>query len=170
MAWYAVYRESDGELLSLATAVNSGEVPEGLAFATLDHKPTEDEIWDASLRQYVATYAKEYTDVYGRTQKLRMNRPVTEQDVFDAQFPNFTKLQFRRLLKLDERVAFDNFDASVADEQTKAIVRSIKQDFAAAEYISLVDPLTVEAIGLFVQLGVITPERAAEILNGRIPA
>jgi hypothetical protein len=54
MAWYALYKEDDGSLFAIQSSVNSGDLPEGIAFCPLNHRPAEGEYWDKNLHQFAA--------------------------------------------------------------------------------------------------------------------
>lgn len=115
-------------------------------------------------------YTVQFTDPFGVVRTLASDDPITEQQVFNALYPNITRLQFRRLFTLNERIALDGIEASAAPDLTKATVRTLKEDFASAQFISLEDPLTVQAINAFAQMGLINSGRVAQILAGQIPA
>jgi len=82
--------------------------------------------------------------------------------------PVLTRLEFRRLFTFEERNAFDNYPSNpeLTDDQ-KGVLRTFEVDFNAAQDVSLIDPDTEGAISFFVFVGLLTPERAAEILAYR---
>lgn len=82
-----------------------------------------------------------------------------------------TKLEYRRLFTFEERMAIDSFTANfleiafLSDEQ-KAAIRTSLKDYEDAQDINLDDADTVRGIGLYVQFGLILPNRLPEVLNG----
>ena len=54
MAWYAVFDDTTGELVSLTTIVDPAALPAGMAFAPLAEKPDPSEVvWDKATRSFV---------------------------------------------------------------------------------------------------------------------
>lgn len=98
-------------------------------------------------------------------------RTLTGQIAADGLI-HLTKLKFRRLFTLSERVLIDAFNASfesnpiLTDEQ-KGLIRTYLQDLSEAEGVYLDDEGTVAGIQMYVSLGLLSAERAAEILNGQ---
>lgn len=82
-----------------------------------------------------------------------------------------TKLEYRRLFAFEERMAIDSFTANfleiafLSDEQ-KAAIRTSLKDYEDAQDINLDDADTIRGIGLYVQFGLILPNRLPEVLNG----
>jgi hypothetical protein len=87
-----------------------------------------------------------------------------------------THLEFRRLFTQEELEAVDElnatFESRVFDadpDVSSAIKRKIRtaiQTYKMSTYISLSDPATAQGLGLYVALGILTPQRMGEILNG----
>lgn len=82
-----------------------------------------------------------------------------------------TKLEYRRLFTFEERMAIDSFTANYLgiaflSAEQKSAIRTSLQDYADAQDINLDDADTVRGIGLYVQFGLIQPNRLAEVLNG----
>lgn len=82
-----------------------------------------------------------------------------------------TKLEYRRLFTFEERMAIDSFTANYLNapfllEEQKSAIRTFRQDYADAQDINLDDADTIRGIGLYVQFGLIQPNRLAEVLNG----
>lgn len=78
-----------------------------------------------------------------------------------------TKYQFRRRFTLDELVKFDNPELFVSNltAQQQAITRTLTRSFDAATEIDLADEQLQYGIQLMVQWGLLTAERAAQILD-----
>ena len=81
----------------------------------------------------------------------------------------FTPLGFRRLFTIDERAAIewaavDRADQTLRQRQGAAALRASLKDQESAEYIDLGDLDTVAGINKLALFGLLTPERAAEIL------
>ena len=54
MAWYAVYNDSTGELVSVTSVVDPQSLPPELAFAPLASRPDPEEVkWDSAARAFV---------------------------------------------------------------------------------------------------------------------
>lgn len=82
-----------------------------------------------------------------------------------------TKLEYRRLFTFEERMSIDSFTANYLDiaflsAEQKSAIRTSLQDYADAQDINLDDADTVRGIGLYVQFGLILPNRLPEVLNG----
>lgn len=78
-----------------------------------------------------------------------------------------TKYQFRRRFTLDELIKFDNPELFVSNltAQQKAIARTLTRSFDAATEIDLADDQLQYGIQLMVQWGLLTAERAEQILD-----
>lgn len=82
-----------------------------------------------------------------------------------------TKYQFRQLFTFAERVAVDELEASLEQHpgltvEQRASIRTGLKDFNAAQDVArpfLPDVLTM--LDLFVSLGILTPERKAQIVS-----
>jgi len=76
-----------------------------------------------------------------------------------------TKLSFRRLFTMPERIAFDNFESNenLTAEQ-KAALRTIAKDFEMAGEIDMGDPDTASGLAFLEAIGIIAGGRAAQIL------
>lgn len=83
-----------------------------------------------------------------------------------------TKLEYRALFTLNERIAIDNFAVNPAlSDLQKATMTSIRFDFSLADEIALSNSNTIQATELLEQYGLIAPGRAAQILaNTPAPA
>lgn len=53
MAHYAVYRKSDGVLVSVGTAIEPDTLDRSLAYVELAHAPTGEERWDPAAHAFV---------------------------------------------------------------------------------------------------------------------
>ena len=80
-----------------------------------------------------------------------------------------TKLSFRRLFTMAERINWETFDAQTDDPVLLAKWRVFNRDFDLASDICLDDPDIIEAVTLMEQVGIIGPGRAAQILAGETP-
>ncbi len=84
---------------------------------------------------------------------------------------NLTKLQFRRRFTQQERVLIDDFNENyqahpaLTDDQKKTI-RTFLKDFDTAEDVSMQDPDTSNGVYMYASLGIISMERAYEVING----
>lgn len=85
---------------------------------------------------------------------------------------SLSKLEYRALFTLAERIAIDNFaaNAGLTDIQ-KATLNTIHYDFQLANDINLSDPYTIQGTQLLESYGLIAAGRAAQILaNTPAPA
>jgi hypothetical protein len=172
MTWYAVYSKSDGTLLSTGEVLPD-TLPDDRTSVEISEPQQLNQVWDKATHQFVlaaTNYTQTYTDVFGAVKTLVKSTPITNQDVFNAQMPNFSKLQFRKLFTLAELFVLDGVEYSAASDQIKQTMRTINKNFDAAQYISVVDPLTIQGVNSFEQLGLIAVGRAAQILAGQIPS
>ncbi len=83
-----------------------------------------------------------------------------------------TKLGYRNLFTLAERIAIDNYqtNANLTSDQ-KATLTSLHYDFQLAEDIDLSDPQLIAGTQLLEQYGLIAQGRAAQVLaNQPAPA
>lgn len=134
---HAVYRVADGALVSVGRGAPPSSLPEDLAAATFDgdfDMGAND--WNAEAKAWVP------------------KPPVAKI--------RFTRLEFRSRLTLQEQVALDLASQGVTEQA--ATLRVILGAWAAADYISTEDPRTAEGVGVLVQFGILTPERAAAVL------
>jgi hypothetical protein len=80
-------------------------------------------------------------------------------------YKRFTKLEFRNLFTLPERVAIDNFELNPAvTAEHKMTLRTLFKDQEAASYIDLERADTQQGVQFLAVAGLLTPARAAEIL------
>jgi hypothetical protein len=78
----------------------------------------------------------------------------------------FTKFQFRSKFTLPELLSIDNSGFNpVLDATTKATLNTIQKNFDAAENIDITNPATIQGIQYLVSVGLLTTERATEILT-----
>lgn len=70
-----------------------------------------------------------------------------------------TLYAFRTRFTLGEKVAIE--EAAVDD----ARVRVVAKDFDSAGYIDLSDQSVIDGVGVYVDSGILTPERAVEVLR-----
>jgi hypothetical protein len=77
-----------------------------------------------------------------------------------------TKLAFRRLFNLGERVAFDNFEANpnLGIEQ-KQVIRTLTKDYEMAEEVDMRDPDTKPGLQYLEACGILGAGRTQEILQ-----
>ena len=78
-----------------------------------------------------------------------------------------TKYQFRQLFTLAERVTCDNFASAAIPANYKAILVTMFKDLELSGDVQLTNPQTAQGVRLLGQLGLITPERAEDILANR---
>jgi len=76
-----------------------------------------------------------------------------------------TKLAFRRLFTMPERIAFDNFESGQFTDEQKATLRTISKDFELAGEIDMSDPDTAAGLAYLEACGIIAEGRAAAILG-----
>lgn len=77
-----------------------------------------------------------------------------------------TRLEFRRRFTLAERVAVDDAPNNPAlPAQARAAARTLLTDLSLAEEIDLNDPDVAQGLQFFASLGLIAPERVAQILG-----
>lgn len=89
---------------------------------------------------------------------------IAEESVLSNR--TLTKLAFRKLFTLPERVAVDNASQSTAlPAQYKALLATMAIDLSVAVEVHLDDPVTAQGVQLLEQLGLIGPGRAAQILS-----
>ena len=86
-------------------------------------------------------------------------------------YKRFTKLEFRNLFTLAERVGIDNFELNGAiSAENKMTLRTLFKDQEAASYIDLERADTQQGVQFLAVAGLISGARASEILastNGR---
>lgn len=76
-----------------------------------------------------------------------------------------TKLEYRNLFTLAERIAIDNFAVNPALTDTqKATLASVHNDFSFADVIDLDNTFAIQGTELLEQYGLIAAGRAAQIL------
>ena len=77
-----------------------------------------------------------------------------------------TRLEFRRRFTLAERVAVDDAPNNAAlPAQARAAARTLLTDLSLAEEIDLDDPDVAAGLQFLASLGLIAPERVAQILG-----
>lgn len=92
----------------------------------------------------------------------------SEGAVVDVAPVTISKIAFRRRFTDAERPAIDEFNATfesnpaLTPEMVKAI-RSGLEDYKATDEVTINDPSVGKMLGLYVLLGLLTPERAAVI-------
>lgn len=79
-------------------------------------------------------------------------------------YTHFSKLQFRQLFTLAERIAIDN---AALTGVAKATLVTLQKDIEAAQYVDLSRPDTIAGVNFLVTAGLITAPRAAEVLATR---
>ena len=81
-----------------------------------------------------------------------------------------TKYQFRQLFTLAERVAIDNSALNTSIPAAyKAILVTVLKDLELSEIVNLDLPAVISGVGLLQQLGLLTAERAAQVLANEPP-
>ena len=91
---------------------------------------------------------------------------ITVQTVADPLPPPVTvvsSLQFRQLFTDAERIAITQ------SGQTNAQIRAFMDDESAAGTVHLGDPEVTAGLGACVTLGLITPDRASQVIAGKPP-
>jgi hypothetical protein len=78
--------------------------------------------------------------------------------------PVLSRLQFRWRYTLAEQVAIEVAEDSHADPTVRATLRVLRQSLAEAQDIDPTDPRTVQGVQYHAALGLIAPERVAQIL------
>ena len=79
-----------------------------------------------------------------------------------------SKYEFRKRFTLDELVKMDNIERYVTPEQLETygpLVNTLRRNYEAAQEIDLRNDDVIAGVDLLVQLGVLTTERRAEILD-----
>lgn len=77
-----------------------------------------------------------------------------------------TKLEFRRLFTLGERIAIDNApDNPDLPAQVRGAMRTMLSDLALAEQVHLDDADVIAGVNAMATFGLITAERAAQVLG-----
>ena len=82
-----------------------------------------------------------------------------------------THLEFRRLFTEEELEFVDELNDTFEsredlDAATKRKIRTSIKNYEMSEYVRLDDPATATGLYLYVLLGILTPQRMGEILNG----
>jgi hypothetical protein len=80
-----------------------------------------------------------------------------------------TRLQFRSLFLFTELLAIDNVATGSLSSESKAIVTTVVATYNAAENIVLTDPATIAGVNDLVTVGILSTERAQQILAGQAP-
>lgn len=78
--------------------------------------------------------------------------------------PKLTRLEFRWRYTLAEQVAIDAATNGHADATVRATLRVLSASLAEATEIDVTDPRTQQGVQYHASLGLIAPERVAEIL------
>lgn len=88
-------------------------------------------------------------------------------DVIKAPTPRvMSKLEFRRLFTMQERVTIDNApDNAAFPAEVRAAMKTMLTDLALAEQVHLDDADIVYGVNFMAQVGLIAPERVAQILG-----
>lgn len=134
--WYAVYKTATRELWSVGT-VPADPMPAGLAALALAEQPNlETHVWDPSTNP--PRFILREPDPLGIT---------------------LTPDEFRQRYTFAERVA--SRTAALTDVR----VAVLEEDVKSAPVVRLGHPRTVAGVQLLVSVGVLTAERAAEILD-----
>ena len=82
----------------------------------------------------------------------------------------FTKFGFRSRFTFSELVAVDNFaDNSTLTADQKAALTTITKSFDAAQEIDITNQATIQGVNYLATCGLITAERAAQILDPAFP-
>lgn len=97
---------------------------------------------------------------------VKMHYAMTARPLSDYDSRLLTRLEFRRLFTLEERLLIDNFLTSekLSIEQ-KRMLRTVENDFAAMSQVSLVDPDVMAGLDYYTEVGLLTRKRAKEILS-----
>ena len=78
----------------------------------------------------------------------------------------FTKYQFRSRFTLAELVAMDNFaSSSTLTDVQKATLNTITKNFDLADNIDITNSATIQGVEYLVSAGILTQDRATEILK-----
>lgn len=88
------------------------------------------------------------------------NTETLQFDDFPAKPKPLTPLEFLKRITVSELAGI------IEASKTNSYVAAIKQLFDAAEEVLLTDDMTIAGINMYRDLGLITPERAAQILGG----
>ena len=162
MAWYAIYDIATGALKSTGTSVNTENLPEGAAFTALAHEPTGDEAWNPTTHVFDALYKREYVDAFNNQRVIKKSSAITDQDQYNDQYPNISKFQFLRLFTQEELGGLLTVDVP--------LVKIAMMLFQVADLICLTDATMIGLMTQFVAGGLLTQERATQILAGQLPA
>jgi hypothetical protein len=125
--WYVVYRESDGEAVSIGTVL-ADPLPEGMAAKAFGSERPEG----------------------------RWNPATLDFDPLPAPEVVMSRIDFMRRFTPAERVSIR--------ASTDPYVRDIEELLRAADTVSLSHPDTQQGIGYLMHIGLLSPERGAEIL------
>lgn len=88
------------------------------------------------------------------------NSETLQFDDFPTKPKPLTPLEFLK------RFSFTEVAGIIGASKTNPMVAAVEKYFDAAEEVILDDPLTVQGIATYRDLGILTPERAAQILGG----
>lgn len=136
MTWHAVYDAATGRLHAIGSGAPPA-LPEGYAALELAGQPDLSAFeWNAVTRSFAA----------------RAPEPRTV----------LSRIEFRSRFTIPEQVQLDL--QSIGPTVEAATLRVLAANWAAANDIDLTDPRVQEGVGALVQYGILTPERAAEIL------
>ena len=81
-----------------------------------------------------------------------------------------TKYEFRQLFTLTEKVAIDNFQSNTSlSENNKQLLVSIMKDLELSAVVHLNNPNTIAGVQFLVQIGLLTSNRATQILANETP-
>lgn len=136
--WYAVYQLADGALHSLGTVLPEDGLPAGLAAMEVgaERPDLATLVWDPATLSLVA----------------RATLPPDPMQPIDA-------VDFRERFTFQERVLVKQAATS------SPAVAVLMEDVGARSTIRLGDPRTVAGVNLLRDVGCLTPERAAQILD-----
>lgn len=77
----------------------------------------------------------------------------------------FTRFEFRQLFTLQELLLLDNYQLSeILTPEQKALMTVSKGNFDSADTIDVTDPVAIQGVSYLAVVGILTPERVAEIL------
>lgn len=136
---------------------------------------TEQHIDDKGVEynfEYLADVAAD-TNLVLTLRQQKLNAELGSRAAAELVANNFklpiSKLQFRNLFTLQERMAIDEFNVNFESmpsltAQDKSMIRTSLEDYRTAEYISLANASTVAGVQLYETLGLIAAGRAAIIL------
>lgn len=93
-----------------------------------------------------------------------MSARVLQGVVIETPRPTLSRLAFRWRYTLAEQVGIELAEESHADPAVRATLRVLRQSLAEASDIDPTDTRTVQGVQYHASLGLIAPERVAQIL------